>query len=441
MTPDHATGARPVLRRSLFFKLILIYLGTTVVLVMTVGAVMRLAFERPPLLETALGKHLQKYIELLTHELGDPPQRDRALLLARELGMGIRVSTSAGAWQTDVSFPEEAVLIDNASDLQQGRYVGRYAGRFFVILDRETWRYTFLFQQDPFRRGSRRPFVWLMALIVLLLGGSYVVVRWLFRPIFWLNEGVQEIAKGNLAHQVPVRSGDELGHLTSSFNRMTTQVRQMMRAREQLLLDVSHELRSPVTRMKVALEFVQEESVKTQLQHEVRELETMVTELLESERLSSDHGGLRRTEADLAALARDVGSAYQGRQPGVWFTLAPEPLPVNLDVERVRIALRNLIENALKYSPATGPPVEIRVQRDATSVSVSIRDYGPGISPEEQRRVFEPFYRVDKSRGRDTGGYGLGLSLVKTIMVAHGGDILVVSEPGQGSTFTLRFPA
>jgi signal transduction histidine kinase len=99
-----------------------------------------------------------------------------------------------------------------------------------------------------------------------------------------------------------------------------------------------------------------------------------------------------------------------------------------------------VIDNALKASPAAGPPVEIRVQRDASTVHVSIRDYGLGIAPKDQTRVFEPFYRVDKSRGRDTGGYGLGLSLAKKIMAAHGGDIFLTSEPGQGSTFTLQLP-
>jgi signal transduction histidine kinase len=276
--------------------------------------------------------------------------------------------------------------------------------------------------------------------IGFILGGSYLVVRWLFRPLHWLNDGVQEIARGNFAYEAPVRSDDELGRLTASFNHMTTRVRQMVQAREQLLLDVSHELRSPLTRMKVALEFVQDQPVREQLQHDIRELETMVTELLEAERLSSNHGGLMKTETDLVRLVRDVVDTYQGRQPAVQLVSAPDTLWLSIDADRLRIALRNVIDNALKASPAAGPPVEIRVQRDASVIRVSIRDYGPGIPLEDQTRVFEPFYRVDKSRGRDTGGYGLGLSLTKKIIAAHGGAILLASEPGQGSTFTLQLP-
>jgi signal transduction histidine kinase len=282
--------------------------------------------------------------------------------------------------------------------------------------------------------------VWLVTVIGLILGGSYFVVRWLFRPRHWLNNGVREIARVNFTYEATVRSDDELGRLTASFNHMTMRVREMVQAREQLLLDVSHELRSPLTRMKVALEFVQEQPVREQLQRDVRELETMVTELLEAERLSSSYGGLMKVEVDLVRLVRDTVTTYQGRQPAVQLVSTPDTLLLPIDADRIRTALRNVIDNALKASPAAGPPVEIRVQRDASAVRVAIRDYGPGIAPEEQTRVFEPFYRVDKSRGRDTGGYGLGLSLAKKIMAAHGGDIFLTSEPGQGSTFTLQLP-
>ena len=407
---------------------------------LTVGLIFHLTFDRPSLFETPLGKHLQKYVDSLADELGDPPQYDKAQHLAQELGVQIRVSTPHEEWATDTAVPPTTVLTDRAPDATQPQRFGRYRDYFFALLVRQETRYTFLFPREPFRRGNRRAFVWLVTVIGLILGGSYLVVRWLFRPLHWLNNGVQEIARGNFAYEAPVRSDDELGRLTASFNHMTTQVRQMVQAREQLLLDVSHELRSPLTRMKVALEFVQEQTVRDQLQHDIRELETMVTELLEAERLSSNHGGLRKTKIDLVGLVRDLVDAYQGRQAAVQLVSTPDALLLSIDGERMRIALRNVIDNALKSSPTAGPPVEIRVQRDVSAVRVAIRDYGPGISAEDQTCVFEPFYRVDKSRGRDTGGYGLGLSLTKKIMIAHDGDILLTSEPGRGSTFTLQLP-
>jgi len=440
MTLERASRIGSLLRRSLFFKLVLTYLGTTVVLMLTVGIFVHLTFDRPQLSETPLGKHFQKYVEHLANELGDPPRRDRALHLAQDLGVQSHVVTPQGEWTTTADFPSDATLMGKSNDPHRLRPFGRYRDHFFATLDRQGTRYTFLFQHEPFRRGNRRAVVWLLTLIGVVLGGSYLVVRWLFRPLSWLNAGVQEVAKGNLAYQVPVRSADELGHLTESFNFMATRVSDIVSAREQLLVDVSHELRSPLTRMKVGLEFVQDETVRAQLQQEVRELETMVTELLEVERLSSDYGGVQATEVDLIVPVRDLVGTYHERQPTIHVVSTPETLLVRIDVERVRIALRNVIENALKYSPTTGLPVEVRVQRDEASALVSVRDYGPGISLEEQARVFEPFYRVDKSRERTTGGYGLGLSLAKKIMTAHRGDILLASAPGEGSTFTLQFP-
>lgn len=428
------------LRRSLFLKLVLVYTGTMVVLMLTVGVIFHLTFDRPSLFETPLGKHLQRYVDSLADELGTPPQYDKARHLAQELGVQIRVSTPQEEWATDASVPPTTVLTDRAPDATQPQRFGRYRDYFFALLVRQDTRYTFLFPREPFRRGNRRAFVWLVTVIGLILGGSYLVVRWLFRPLHWLSNGVQEIARGNFAYEAPVRSDDELGRLTASFNHMTTRVRQMVQAREQLLLDVSHELRSPLTRMKVALEFIQEHTVREQLQRDIRELETMVTELLEAERLSSSHGGLMKFEIDLVKFVRDIVDTYQGRQPAVQLVSAPDTLLLSIDADRLRIALRNVIDNALKSSPAAGPPVEVSVQRDASVVRVSIRDYGPGISAEDQTRVFEPFYRVDKSRVRDTGGYGLGLSLTKKIMLAHGGDIRLTSELGRGSTFTLQLP-
>ena len=436
----HIHSRLAFLRRSLFLKLVLVYTGTMVVLMLTVGLIFHLTFDRPSLFETPLGKHLQRYVNSLADELGDPPRYDKARQLAQELSVQIRVSTPREEWATDTVVPPTTVLTNSVPTATQPQQFGRYHDYFFALLLRQDTRYTFLFPREPFRRGHRMALVWLVTMIGLILGGSYLVVRWLFRPLYWLNNGVQEIARGNFAYEAPVRSEDELGRLTASFNHMTTRVRQMVQAREQLLLDVSHELRSPLTRMKVALEFVQERTVREQLQHDIRELETMVTELLEAERLSSTHGGVVKTEVDLVRLVRDVVDTYQGRQPAVHLVSAPDTLLLLLDADRLRIALRNVIDNALKASPATGPPVEICVQSDASVVRISIRDYGLGISSEDYIRVFEPFYRVDKSRGRDTGGYGLGLSLTKKIMVAHGGDILLASEPGQGSTFTLQLP-
>ena len=293
-----------------------------------------------------------------------------------------------------------------------------------------------------------RPFgdlpVWSFALLVGLIGtvivGSYLMVRRLIRPVHWLSQGVGEIGKGHFDHQVPVRSSDELGELTQSFNEMAQRVSEMIQTRDRLLLDVSHELRSPLTRMKVAAEFIQNEPAKEKMQQEIRELEMMVTELLETERLKSNPGSLTLVETDLITLAKEVAQSYSEVKPGVRLDSLIRSVVLPLDRQRIIMVLRNVVENALKHTRSEQGPVTIKIQKNTNEVEMLIQDFGPGIPQEEQSRIFEPFYRVDQSRTRETGGYGLGLSLAKKIMTAHDGDLTLTSEQGQGSTFILKFP-
>ena len=242
------------------------------------------------------------------------------------------------------------------------------------------------------------------------------------------------------AHPVHLKILQELGGLTKSFNEMALRVSEMIQARDRLLLDVSHELRSPLTRMKVAAEFIQNEPAKEKIQQEIHELETMVTELLETERLKSNTGGLTLAEIDLVALVKDVTDVYADVKPGVQLDFLPQNVQLPLDRQRVYMALRNLVENALKHTRPEYGPIKIKIESDSDSVSVFVQDFGLGIPQQEQSRIFEPFYRVDPSRTRDTGGYGLGLSLAKKIVTAHGGDLSLGSDPGKGSTFIMKFP-
>ncbi|MDX1411619.1 MAG: ATP-binding protein, partial [Nitrospirales bacterium] len=137
---------------------------------------------------------------------------------------------------------------------------------------------------------------------------------------------------------------------------------------------------------------------------------------------------------------KDVSQAYTDVNPGVQIVSPPESIQLPLDRQRIIMALRNLVENALKHTRQEYGPINIKIERNKDSVEMLIQDFGPGIPTEEQSRIFEPFYRVDLSRARDTGGYGLGLSLAKKIMASHGGDLTLISEQGQGSIFIMKFP-
>ena len=426
--------------RSIFIKLFLIFLVTALILVVVIRGFFFLAIDHNHSFKSNLFKNLHRYSEQLVKEIGAPPNRQRTNDLARKLGLQFRVKTPLESWETDPSLPPIASLKFDQAFSNTTTQVGRFRRHPFVILRRADTQYAIFFLHRPFAELPTWSFALLAGLVAMIIGGSYVAVRRLIRPVYWLTEGVKEIGEGRFDHQVPVTSTDELGDLSKSFNEMATQVREMIQSRDRLLLDVSHELRSPLTRMKVATEFIENASAKEKIQQEIYELEMMVTELLETERLKSQAGSLTLAQIDLVELVRDVITSYSDIAPGVELTVSPNTLILQLDPQRIRVAIRNLLENALKFSRHELGSINVRIEKKTESALVFVQDFGLGIPPEDQKRIFEPFYRVDPSRTRDTGGYGLGLSLVKKIMRAHGGDVRVSSVLGNGSTFILDFP-
>ena len=233
-------------------------------------------------------------------------------------------------------------------------------------------------------------------------------------------------------------SCNEFGALTDTFNKMVGRVKQMIQGRDQLLLDVSHELRSPLTRLKVALALLPDDENRVGMMGDLNEMEAMITELLELERMREGRG-LRRERQDVVPVLREVVEVYNSGPPGVRFLAPPSEMWLDIDREKIRIVLRNLLENARKFSLPDSQPIEITFEEEAGAILVHVRDDGPGIPESDLPNLFEPFYRVDRSRSRKTGGYGLGLSICKRVMEAHGGSISVTNNPGRGASFVMTF--
>jgi signal transduction histidine kinase len=239
---------------------------------------------------------------------------------------------------------------------------------------------------------------------------------------------------------VPRTTTDEFGRLTDTFNLMAGRVREMITARDQLLIDVSHELRSPLTRMKVALELLPDDAHRGRLSSEVAEMERMISGLLELERLRTGRG-VTLLRQDIVPILSEVVATYEDRAPGVRLSAAGgREVHADVDAEQLTTVMRNLLENALKYSLSDSGAVQVTVEAREDGVRVGVTDDGVGIPREDAERIFEPFFRVDRSRSKESGGYGLGLSICKRVMEAHGGQIVLEPRSGRGSTFALRFP-
>jgi len=424
--------------KSVFTKLLIVILLTGIAVNMVVGGFFwmhRSAVGRP------LHKNILQYLNYIIADLGNPPDLERAKQIAAQASLQIHYENSDLSWAT----------AEDISDFQKAHWrswsknpeirVGRYRGHHFVELVHQSGRFIFgldkSFEMDP-ERG--RLLVILLSLLTVILGGAFLSIRWILRPIRWLDEGVREVSRGNLKHRVPVKRSDELRDLAKAFNDMTDRIRGMLHTKEQLLLDVSHELRSPLTRVKVALEFMPEGKARDSITGDVSEMEKMINDILETARMHHLHGDLKLQPTNLVNLLEEILPEYEKQPPGVQLDEFADTLEINIDSKQIKTALRNILSNGIKFSDADSDPVRISVKLQPAYTVVKIIDNGIGIPQEELSFIFEPFYRVDKSRSKDTGGYGLGLSLCKTIMEAHDGKIEVASKPGEGTTVSLFFP-
>ncbi len=432
---------RERIRASLFVKILLVFIVAYVGMVAISSAmhfylIVEDRFQK-------MQRNSANYCNLLAKEIGFPPDTTYATHLADSLNIGVRIQAPGLHWASRNDVP-----LFGTSDIEElgdspGSYVGLDRG-LVVEFTRGDYQYTFRLErrEEGFIRTLELHGLLLLLVVTIVLGSVYLIVRRILKPIQVLDAGVQEVAGGNLDHTIVHNRRDELGDLMESFNIMAARLRMMLQARDRLLLDVSHELRSPLTRMKVATEFLEDDSVRKNLSDDIHQMETMLTEMLETERLKSEHGNLHLKDVDLAELLQDASSEFEGARPGIELQLPAVNPIIQGDADRLRILLRNVLGNALKFSPDDADRVALTIKTlEDGSVLVTVKDAGEGIPKEDLPFIFEPFYRVDKSRAHDTGGYGLGLSLCKTIVEHHGGSIDVTSTLGKGTTVFMQFPA
>jgi signal transduction histidine kinase len=424
--------------RSIFTKLLVVIILTGLCVNIVVGGffwIHRSAVGRP------LYKNILQYLSYIVDDIGSPPNLKRAEEIGRQASLQIFYKGPDASWSTAGNFSDvQKVNWRDWSKNPQIR-IGLYHGHHFVELTHKSDRFVFgldkSLELDP-ERG--RLVLILLSLLTLIFAGAFLSIRWILKPVRWLNEGVREVSRGNLKHRIPLMRFDELRDLAAAFNDMTDRIREMLHTKEQLLLDVSHELRSPLTRIRVALEFLPDGQAKESITGDVVEMEKMINEILETARMHHLHGKLKLERVILTDLLKDALSEFANQPPGVQAGGIPTGIAIKADPEQIKTVFKNILSNAIKFSIPASKPVRIIVKRRPPYIIVQIADNGIGIPPDELPYIFEPFYRVDKSRTKDSGGFGLGLSLCKTIMEAHEGRIEVESESNVGTTVFLYFP-
>ena len=275
--------------------------------------------------------------------------------------------------------------------------------------------------------------LWLLGIgTLLLLVLAVMAVRWLLLPLRDLRLGIHNIEHGTFDKPIVCRRKDEFSMLAKAFNRMSGRIDEQLRQREQLLADISHELRSPMARMRLALEFLEQDKVKHLLLEELQDQERLLELILDNVRFGSSLGQFRlqMTRFDLAQLARQLVASYN--QERISTSGSEHPLWVVADKTLLMRVFTNLLDNALRYSEGA---VQLTLVKHPQHVYFAVSDLGPGIPPEEHERVFEAFYRLDKARSHAPAsrGFGLGLSLCKRVVEAHKGAIGIDPEYQEGT--------
>jgi two-component system, OmpR family, sensor kinase len=297
------------------------------------------------------------------------------------------------------------------------------------------------------------PGISLMILCIALVVSAFAswwLARHLSAPIRRIQEGARALAGEHL--DVRVSAGlegrkDELAVLARDFDAMADQLRANRGAITRLLRDISHELRSPLARMRLAVGLARQPTADPsrqldRMEREIERLDGLISQVLKLARLSGTDAPFERETFDVDEVIEEVvrDANFEGAAKGCTVqTVGTAKISVSGNRELLRSAIENVLRNAVRYSPK-GARVDVAVERSEAGLTVSVRDQGPGVPDSEVERIFEPFYRVAESRDRDTGGEGIGLAITSRVMKAHGGSAKADNRAGGGFEVRLSLP-
>ena len=408
-------------RRSIKARLLLLFvllaLGTTAVFLFGMQRLLQTGWQsyaRPMVTD---------YVDRLAAEIGSPPSADKAREISRQLPIAVRIEGPRVQLDTYAGRPRSRDGHDANVDAADWG------------LSRDTadgHRISFSLAAAPDAMRSRL-FGWAtLAALLLLLAAAYATVLRLLRPLQAISAGVEAFGRGQFSPPIVVRRHDELGDLSERINAMAASLHGMLEAKRGLLLAMSHELRSPLTRARVNAELLDDTPERQALLRDLGEMRDLIASLLESEHLAQGHAALQAQRTDLAALVREVGAAANPAGPPLKFDIDDTVGAVSADATRLRLLLRNLLTNAARHArDATEPPTLYLRREPDGRLALGLRDRGPGVPDDVLPRLAEAFYRPDAARTRSGGGAGLGLHLCRRVAQAHGGELRIrPAQPG-----------
>jgi len=335
----------------------------------------------------------------------------------------------AEAYLTDGNGRDLVTGEDRRALIQSGSWTWLRRNRSVIARRSADGKYWFILSipEAAVTRSLLPPEQFLVLLAVLVL--SYLLARYLTSPLRKLQAALERFGQGDFSARTGATRRDELGELARTFDRMAERIQNLVAAERRLLLDISHELRSPLARLSVAIELARSgenrDAALDRIQKEADRLNLLVGGLLQSTRAEVDPGALRAQRVRLDELLADIvnDGSIEAVARGCSLDLDAQcPATITGDPELLRRAAENVIRNAIRYAPPQ-TSVEVRLKCDDHTAHIQVRDYGPGVPEEALARIFQPFYRVEGHRNRESGGVGLGLAIAQRAVELHKGTL------------------
>ena len=381
----------------IFLKLLLLFAVFIIIVNLTAGFIAKMSLGTDPVI--MINNYIMSLNEYIIKDIGNPIDLKRAEEIAKDKNLDIRIETDELNWSNSDRIPDLKEL-RTFPEFREGaqNFPMRFKGGplFFTKINNG---YIIISPAKHIVFIEREKAILLIILAISILTlVLYFALRWIFGPIKSISKDIEACC--------------------------------------QLATARGHELRSPLTRIKLACEFIDDEKLRKKINEDVNELESMIKGLLDTYRNENAGVEINREDLNLSELLNNVAIKFNSdrliniNESGDFF--------INADKVGMETVLRNVIDNALKYSE--DKPVTVKLSGNKDTAKLSIMDDGKGIEKDELVKIFEPFYRTDKSRNKKIQGYGLGLSLVKKILDGHGLQHEIKSESGVGSEFIIHFP-
>ncbi len=467
------------LPKSLSVRLLLVFITAALVILFVLSALFSYGMSTE--WKQQIRPHLAQYVRYVRDDLGDPPSRQRADEIAATMPVDIHLFAHGELLHSTNKKPfNPARLRFNAPDgrressahTRRSGNTGRRSAtplqfarsRHHAVVKIPMQNHTVYVELDRKfgSRSARGLHLYLLPVVlVALLGVLYGLLRELLSPISDIKTGVATMTAGNLQHRIPVTRQDDLGQLASSVNGLSARIQHLLDAKRELLLSVSHELRSPITRANLATTMMPKSKHRTQVLEELGLLDSLIESLIESEKLQSDHSALNLATVDVKVIVQtcldDVAAEHKHEAVSLSFHCDESTNTViQGDEVRLRLMCRNLLNNAVQHgkTPRTGSkPDQLQLQvglkaiessvfnSGATNagttdsaathsgIELTLTDQGPGATDSELASLTDAFYRPDRARAHGSGGVGLGLSLAQLIAEAHGGSLTLSHRP------------